>query len=58
VSTLPGVELKDSYVVCNMKNSEEAYIGDTVCWADKMVDPLPGFKPMKAMVSCGLGHGS
>jgi translation elongation factor EF-4 len=29
-----------------------AFIGDTVCWADKMVDPLPGFKPMKAMV-CG-----
>lgn len=27
-----------------------AFIGDTVCWADKLVDPLPGFKPMKAMV--------
>lgn len=28
-----------------------AFIGDTICWADKPVEPLPGFKPMKAMVS-------
>lgn len=49
--------LKDGqvgYVVCNMKNSEEAFIGDTVCLADKPVDPLPGFKPMKAMVYAGI----
>jgi translation elongation factor EF-4 len=38
------------YVVCNMKNSDEAHIGDTMCLADKPVDALPGFKPMKAMV--------
>ncbi|KAL1412583.1 Translation factor guf1 mitochondrial [Vanrija albida] len=42
------------YLVCNMKNSEEAHIGDTVCLADKSVDALPGFKPMKAMVYAGV----
>ncbi|WVN87477.1 GTP-binding protein LepA [Cryptococcus depauperatus CBS 7841] len=42
------------YIVCNMKNSEEAFIGDTVCWADKPVEPLPGFQPMKAMVYAGI----
>ncbi|WVR07951.1 GTP-binding protein LepA [Kwoniella sp. DSM 27419] len=42
------------YVVCNMKNSEEAFIGDTICLADKPVEPLPGFKPMKAMVYAGI----
>ena len=58
------------YVVCNMKNSEEgeaaplgrligvdtssAFIGDTICLADKLVDPLSGFKPMKAMVYAGI----
>ncbi|WVQ84435.1 GTP-binding protein LepA [Cryptococcus sp. DSM 104549] len=50
-------ELKDGqvgYIVCSMKNSEEAFIGDTVCWADKPVEPLPGFKPMKAMVYAGI----
>ncbi|WVF68379.1 GTP-binding protein LepA [Kwoniella sp. CBS 6097] len=50
-------ELKDGqvgYVVCNMKNSEEAFIGDTICWEGKPVEPLPGFKPMKAMVYAGI----
>lgn len=28
-----------------------AHIGDTICHADKLVEALPGFKPMKAMVS-------
>ncbi|KAI9638759.1 uncharacterized protein MKK02DRAFT_9599, partial [Dioszegia hungarica] len=42
------------YVVCNMKNSDEAHIGDTICHADKLVDALPGFKPMKAMVYAGV----
>ena len=28
-----------------------AFIGDTVCLAGELVEPLPGFKPMKAMVS-------
>nr|XP_019009479.1 GTP-binding protein LepA [Kwoniella pini CBS 10737]OCF48260.1 GTP-binding protein LepA [Kwoniella pini CBS 10737] len=50
-------ELRDGqvgYIVCNMKNSEEAFIGDTICWVDKPVEPLPGFKPMKAMVYAGV----
>lgn len=58
------------YLVCNMKNYDEgepeanmpssalmlapAFIGDTVCLADKPVEPLPGFKPMKAMVYAGV----
>lgn len=42
------------YVVCNMKNSGEAHIGDTVCLAAQTVEPLPGFKPMKAMVYAGV----
>ncbi|EIW71455.1 hypothetical protein TREMEDRAFT_73314 [Tremella mesenterica DSM 1558] len=42
------------YVVCNMKNSEDAFIGDTMCLADKPVEPLPGSKPMKAMVYAGV----
>lgn len=42
------------YLVCNMKKSEEAHIGDTIAYVDKSVDPLPGFKPMKAMVYAGV----
>lgn len=54
------------YLVSNMKNSDEgglnffasayppAHIGDTVCLTDQPVDPLPGFKPMKAMVYAGV----
>ncbi|WOO82147.1 Translation factor GUF1, mitochondrial [Vanrija pseudolonga] len=42
------------YLVCNMKNSEEAHIGDTIAYVDKSVDALPGFKPMKAMVYAGV----
>lgn len=42
------------YVVCNMKNSDEAFIGDTVCLANDTVEPLPGFQPMKAMVYAGV----
>ncbi|WVQ77506.1 GTP-binding protein LepA [Cryptococcus sp. DSM 104548] len=42
------------YIVCNMKDSGEAFIGDTICWADRIVEPLPGFQPMKAMVYAGV----
>ncbi|BEJ13549.1 hypothetical protein CspHIS471_0307230 [Cutaneotrichosporon sp. HIS471] len=38
------------YLVVNMKNSEEAHIGDTVCLANEPTEPLPGFQPMKAML--------
>ncbi|TXT06592.1 uncharacterized protein COLE_05923 [Cutaneotrichosporon oleaginosum] len=42
------------YLICNMKNSEEAHIGDTVCLLNEPTDPLPGFQPMKAMVYAGV----
>lgn len=43
-----------SYIVSSSSRVDPcfiAFIGDTICWADKLVEPLPGFKPMKAMVS-------
>lgn len=42
------------YVVCNMKNSDDAHIGDTVCSLSDPVEPLPGFQPTKAMVYAGV----
>lgn len=42
------------YIVCNMKNSDEAFIGDTVCLVSDLVEPLPGFQPTKAMVYAGV----
>ncbi|ORY34653.1 hypothetical protein BCR39DRAFT_513835 [Naematelia encephala] len=41
------------YLIVSMKNSDDAFIGDTVCLEGKPVEPLPGFKPMKAMVYAG-----
>ncbi|CAE6523278.1 unnamed protein product [Rhizoctonia solani] len=38
------------YITCNMKESSEAHIGDTLHHAGEQVDPLPGFRPAKAMV--------
>lgn len=40
-----------------MKNSDEAHIGDTICLDRDIVEPLPGFKPMKAMVSSESPYG-
>ncbi|PVD37926.1 hypothetical protein C0Q70_00528 [Pomacea canaliculata] len=40
------------YIICNMRNTAEAQIGDTFCH-EKDIDslkPLQGFKPAKAMV--------
>lgn len=42
------------FVVCNMKNSDDAFIGDTVCLLSDPVEPLPGFQPTKAMVFAGV----
>ena len=42
------------YLICSMKNSEEAHIGDTICHDSAVVDPLPGFKPSKSMVFAGV----
>lgn len=42
------------YVACNMKESSEAHIGDTLHRVGEKVEPLAGFKPTKAMVFAGI----
>ncbi|TFK76221.1 GTP-binding protein lepa [Pluteus cervinus] len=42
------------YVSCNMKESSEAHIGDTLFRIGHPVEPMPGFKPAKAMVYAGV----
>ncbi|KAK0463837.1 P-loop containing nucleoside triphosphate hydrolase protein [Desarmillaria tabescens] len=42
------------YVACNMKESSEAHIGDTLHRLGTPVEPMPGFKPSKAMVYAGV----
>lgn len=42
------------YVVSGMRSTKEARVGDTLCHARSIVEPLPGFKPAKHMVFSGL----
>ncbi|KAG6889824.1 Translation factor guf1 mitochondrial [Termitomyces sp. Mi166 len=42
------------YIACNMKESSEAHIGDTLHRVGEPVEPLPGFQPAKAMVFAGI----
>ncbi|KAE9394104.1 translation factor GUF1, mitochondrial [Gymnopus androsaceus JB14] len=42
------------YIACNMKESSEAHIGDTLHRVGIPVPPMPGFKPSKAMVYAGV----
>lgn len=42
------------YITCNMKESSEAHIGDTLHHNGVDVEPLPGFRPAKAMVFAGV----
>ena len=43
------------YVVANIKDVADAHAGDTITSADKpAAEPLPGYKPAKSMVFCGL----
>lgn len=42
------------FIACNMKESSEAYIGDTLHRVGQSVEPMPGFQPMKAMVYAGI----
>ncbi|KAF8921001.1 translation factor GUF1, mitochondrial [Mucidula mucida] len=42
------------YIACNMKESSEAHIGDTLHRLGAPVDSMPGFKPSKAMVFAGV----
>jgi translation elongation factor EF-4 len=38
------------YITCNMKESAEAHIGDTLHIQGAPVEAMPGFQPAKAMV--------
>ncbi|KAF8637365.1 hypothetical protein AX17_002864 [Amanita inopinata Kibby_2008] len=42
------------YIACNMKESSEAHIGDTLHRMGQVVEAMPGFQPMKAMVYAGI----
>ncbi|EKM55059.1 uncharacterized protein PHACADRAFT_119997 [Phanerochaete carnosa HHB-10118-sp] len=48
---LPG---QVGFIACNMKESSEAHIGDTLHRVGAPVEPMPGFKPAKAMVYAGV----
>ena len=38
------------YLMANIKNIQEAQVGDTIQHRGEAVEPLPGFKPCKPMV--------
>ncbi|KAF8809083.1 translation factor GUF1, mitochondrial [Phlegmacium glaucopus] len=42
------------YIACNMKQSSEAHIGDTIHRVGEIVEPMIGFQPTKAMVFAGI----
>ena len=42
------------YVCASIKKIEDVKVGDTITNALKSASPLPGYKPMKPMVFCGL----
>ena len=42
------------YLVCGMKSTKEAQIGDTIYICDTKIEPLPGFKQAKPMVYAGI----
>ncbi|XP_076143628.1 translation factor Guf1, mitochondrial [Alosa pseudoharengus] len=42
------------YIIAGMKEVKEAQIGDTLYHHKQPVEPLPGFKPAKAMVFAGM----
>ena len=39
------------YIIANMRKIQEAQVGDTLHHKGSEVEPLPGFKPAKPMVS-------
>jgi len=43
------------YVICGMRKSSEAHIGDTFFQHGKVVEPLPGFEELKPMVPSRFG---
>ncbi len=43
------------FIITGIKNLSETKVGDTICDAKNMLtEPLPGFKPSKPVVFCGL----
>ncbi|KAI0053863.1 GTP-binding protein lepa [Auriscalpium vulgare] len=42
------------YIACNMKQSSEAHIGDTLHRVGEVIEPMTGFQPAKAMVFAGI----
>ena len=42
------------YVCASIKKIDDVKVGDTITSALKSASPLPGYKPMKPMVFCGL----
>jgi GTP-binding protein LepA len=54
--TVPILNCGDvGYMVCNIKEAKEVVVGDTVTdLALPAKEPLPGYKPVKSMVFCGI----
>ena len=43
------------FIITGIKNLSDTKVGDTICEAEKpLEEPLPGFKPSKPVVFCGL----
>ncbi|GJM21065.1 MAG: elongation factor 4 [Planctomycetota bacterium] len=43
------------YLIANIKTLNEVRVGDTICLEkDREVKPLPGYRPARAMVYCGI----
>ena len=42
------------YITASIKSIEDVRVGDTIVLENSNLDPLPGYKPMKPMVYCGL----
>jgi len=42
------------YMYANMRNTNEATVGDTICHQDEPVEALPGFRTAKPMVFAGI----
>ncbi len=43
------------YLICNIKEAKDVVVGDTITTvADPAEEPLPGYKPVKPMVFCGM----
>ena len=42
------------YLCASIKSIEDVKVGDTITLANRKVDQLPGYQPMKPMVFCGL----